>query len=596
MIDASPWKEYCMSGPERDYLDRYLSGLKEKTDPSSPDDTFFARFCIAQILKPKDLDIDQLSIGYTDGPLDGGVDAIYFFVAGRMVTDEWEPSEVADYEELAMGLHLIQATRSPSFSTEQIRKLEDFSKDLLDTRNDVDAKARQYNDDVRTAIRRFRTWWQALNMKLPSLSIHFHIASKADTVHPDVALRGEALKQTVKTFFPCDTQVHFLNAKTLLEMAKKSRRDPVELKFTKHLGSDQWGNAFVCLVQMCDYIKLITTPTGELRDYVLEPNVRGYLGHKGVNAEIRNTLSAGSSKKEEFWWLNNGVTITASKITPQISSLVLKDARVVNGLQTSREIYHYSLNKARAAKSDERHILVKVVEADKKSSRNITKTTNNQTRVEELYLRTTTDDIHDMIEAAMPDFGYYYERVKNQYYDDDKERSKIVTLDYLTRSLVAILMQHPEQARGSPKQFVQRHYNKIFNPRSKPEVFGHTVKLMKLVDQFVESRVEGKTHRANLKYYVGLDAICSVSKKSSIRPSTIVALKLEKLTPAVLEGSLMRVKRIYDDLLAKGIVPDLVAKGGDFIAELKKDLEGRFPPKHGKGQPPPMWSAMEQGQ
>jgi hypothetical protein len=157
-------------------------------------------------------------------------------------------------------------------------------------------------------------------------------------------------------------------------------------------------------------------------------------------------------------------------------------------------------------------------------------------------------------------------------------------------------MQHPEQARGSPKQFVQRHYSKIFNPRSKPEVFGHTVQLMKVVDQFVETRVDGKTHRANLKYYVGLDAICSVSRKSTIRPSTIVALKLEKLTPVILEGSLMRVTHIYHELLAKGIVPDLVAKGGEFIAELKKDLERRFPPKHVKGQPPPMWSVMEQGQ
>ena len=333
-----------MSGPEREYLDRYLSSLKDKTDPSLPDDIFFARFCIAQILKPKDLDIDQLSAGYTEGPLDGGVDAIYFFVAGRMVTDDWDCSEVADYEELAMGLHLIQATRSPHFTNEHIRKFEDFSKDLLDTRNDVDAKAQQYNEEARASIRRFRSWWQTLSMKLPSLSIHFHIASKADTVHPDVATRAEALKQMVRGFFTCEANVHFYNAKMLLEMAKKSRRDPVELKFTKSLGSDQWGNAFVCLVRMCDYIKLITTSTGELRDYILEPNVRGYLGHKGVNAEIRNTLSAGSSKKEEFWWLNNGVTITASKITPQISSLVLKDARVVNGLQTSREIYHYSQN------------------------------------------------------------------------------------------------------------------------------------------------------------------------------------------------------------------------------------------------------------
>ena len=249
--------------------------------------------------------------------------------------------------------------------------------------------------------------------------------------------------------------------------------------------------------------------------------------------------------------------------------------------------------KTRAAKSDERHILVKVVEADKKSSRNITKTTNNQTRVEELYLRTTTDDIHDMIEAALPAFGYYYERVKNQYYDDDKERSKIVTLDYLTRSLVAILMQHPEQARGSPKQFVQRHYTRIFSQSSKPEVFGHTVQLMKLVDQFVESRIEGKTHRANLKYYIALDAVCTVTKKSSIQRGTIVALKLEKVTSPILEGSMIRVKRIYDDLLTKGIVPDLVAKGGEFVAQLKNQLEERFPPKHKKPEAM-LWPEMEQ--
>jgi hypothetical protein len=307
-------------------------------------------------------------------------------------------------------------------------------------------------------------------MKLPSLSIHFHIASKGDGVHPDVATRAEGLKRTVKGLYHCDCDVHFYNAKMLLEMAKQSRREPVEMKFIKQLASDHWGNAFVCLVTIKDYITLITTKTGDLRDYVLEPNVRAYLGSKGVNSEIRNTLLAGS-KTDEFWWLNNGVTITSSQIKPGISSLVLKDARVVNGLQTSREIYHYFQQKPKAAMSDERHVLVKVIEADKKSARNITKTTNNQTKIDPIYLRTTTDDIHDAIEAALPTFGFYYERVKNQYYDDDNvPRSQIVTLDYLTRALVAIIMQKPEQARGSPGQFVQRHYKPLLSKLAGIEV------------------------------------------------------------------------------------------------------------------------------
>src|SRR5436305_280567 len=105
-----------MGSPEREYLDAYLENRKGATDPNLPDDVFFARFCISQILKPRDLDVDQLATGYTGGRHDGGVDAIYFFVQGKLVTDEMKPSEMADYEGLSMSLHLIQATRAPGFN------------------------------------------------------------------------------------------------------------------------------------------------------------------------------------------------------------------------------------------------------------------------------------------------------------------------------------------------------------------------------------------------------------------------------------------------------------------------------------------------
>jgi hypothetical protein len=268
---------------------------------------------------------------------------------------------------------------------------------------------------------------------------------------------------------------------------------------------------------MPNYINFISTPNGELREYVLEPNVRGYLGSKGVNTEIRKTLISGS-EKEEFWWLNNGITITASKITPGAKSLILENARVVNGLQTSREIYYYSQFKSNEARIDERHILVKVIEAEKQVARNITSTTNNQTKVDSMYLKTTTDEIHGMIESAFPKFGFYYERVKNQYYDNDKiDRSKIVTLDYLTRALIAILMQRPEQAKGSPTQFVKKNYSKVFSHSSKPEVFGNVVRIMKIVDEFIVSRIEARTDRANIRYHLAFDAVCSVLRKSSIQ-------------------------------------------------------------------------------
>ena len=53
MIDTSKWKEYRMSGPEREYLDAYLANLKKNTDPDLGDDVFFADFVLLKSLSPE---------------------------------------------------------------------------------------------------------------------------------------------------------------------------------------------------------------------------------------------------------------------------------------------------------------------------------------------------------------------------------------------------------------------------------------------------------------------------------------------------------------------------------------------------------------
>jgi len=568
-----------MSQVERDYLDSYLADRKSKTDPNSKDDVFFVRFCISQILKPKDLDVDEQAAGYTGGDHDGGIDAIYFLVAGKLINEDSDPDEFKDYEGSVMSLHIIQATRSPHFTEEQIRKFEDTCKDLLDLTKDVDAKPDKYNLDVRNAFRLFREWWKALKMKLPTLSIIFHVATKGDEVHKNVEDRAAGLKSAITSLYTCQCEVIYYNSKQLLEMAKKSRRDPVELKFVTQLASDHWGKAFVCLVKLTDYINLLTTASGERREYILEPNVRAYLGSKGVNADIHGTLNS-KSKTDEFWWLNNGVTITASKITPDIRSLVLTDARIVNGLQTSREIYNY-FQQHKAAKTDERHILVKVLEADTKAARRITHTTNNQTKIDPIYLRTTIDEIHDRIEMALPSFGLNYERVKNQYGDNDNiSKDSIITLGYLNRALIAIFLQEPQQARGGPKKYVERYYKKIYSEGSKPEFFGHTLQLMKKVDEFVEANVPIRNDQTNLKYYVALDVTCSVARKSHMQRAVIANMKMDRVTDELLHKSLSRVQKIYGDLIKElDEEPDVVAKGSELTQRLKEKLRKAYPPK-----------------
>ena len=79
--------------------------------------------------------------------------------------------------------------------------------------------------------------------------------------------------------------------------------------------------------------------TGKLLRNIFEANVRDYQGSTEVNQEIHATL--GAVTKDEFWWLNNGVTMIAANATHSSKELTIEDPPIDNGLQTSTELYNF---------------------------------------------------------------------------------------------------------------------------------------------------------------------------------------------------------------------------------------------------------------
>ncbi len=66
----------------------------------------------------------------------------------------------------------------------------------------------------------------------------------------------------------------------------------------------------IALIRLKDYLTFITNPeTSDLLDHLFDSNVRDYQGDVEVNREIRESLE--NPGKEEFWWLNNGITVVA---------------------------------------------------------------------------------------------------------------------------------------------------------------------------------------------------------------------------------------------------------------------------------------------
>jgi hypothetical protein len=478
-----------MTQPEKEFLDAYLQALKERTAKELPLDEFFEQFCADQILKERDLDLTEKASGRVRGRHDGGIDSLYLFVNGRLIQDGSQPSDFKRQQQPFLHLVIIQATQTDSFEEDRIRKFSTTTAHLLDSAHtDLNVYANRYNASLRKAVQRFKDWWNALIPQLPRLKVTFYYAAKAPGApHPNVKGLTDELEMQVKALYPCECNCDFVNAGDLLRLAKRSIRSPLSLKFDDSLKWTRTGVGHICLVPLQSFAEFITAEDGQKREYILAPNVRGYLGDKGINEGIRNTLNGAQTM--DFWWLNNGVTIVASKIHPSSGEMTLEEPRIVNGLQTSREIYEYSQNKN--VEGDPRHVVVKVIEtSDKDTFNTILKTTNSQTKIDKVYFH-GMEEIHEKIEMAFPAFGLFYERQKNQYFDDaSHERDKIITLPYLIQSLIAIVLRRPDQARGRPTSFGEREYSKMFRNSDKPELYANAALLMKSVEKFLESRDE----------------------------------------------------------------------------------------------------------
>jgi hypothetical protein len=338
MIKPSQRGALSMSQPEKDYLDAYLMSLKDRTAKELPWDEFFEQFCADQILKERDLDLTEKASGRVRGLHDGGVDSLYLFVNGRLIQDGSQPSDFKRQQQPFVHLVIIQATQTDSFEEDRIRKFGAMSGHLLDPKHtDLSAYEDRYNSSLRKAVQMFRDWWNALIPQLPRLKITFYYAAKASgTPHPNVKGLADELELQVKALYPCESSVEFINAGDLLHLAQRSVRGPLPLRFDDSLAWTKTGVGYICLVPLQAYVEFITAEDGQKREYILAPNVRGYLGDKGINEGIRNTLNG--KQTLEFWWLNNGVTIVASKIHPSSRELVLEEPRIVNGLQTSSRV------------------------------------------------------------------------------------------------------------------------------------------------------------------------------------------------------------------------------------------------------------------
>lgn len=531
---------------------------------------YFEFFSASQILKNQGLSDDEVDNGIVGKGLDGGCDSIYLFLNNLLITPD-VVEHISAPKDSILEMIIIQSKKTTSFGEDAVMKWKTISGNLLDLSKTTTDFTARYNADILEAFTTFRDTYTRLITSRVKLKFRFYYATLASELHPNVIQQAEELKDTIKGLFPnAVVEVTFVDSDTLFEMYNAVIENRVNLKFADIPISPNQKN-YVALVDLKSYFNFIVNDEGDVRKSFFDSNVRDYQGKNNVNSSISETLHRADDN--DFWWLNNGVTVLASEATlVNNRELQIVNPEIVNGLQTSMEIYNYFSENREALESEKRSILLRIIVPDNEESRDqIIFATNNQTNIPKATLR-VTDPIHLQIEMYFKSRGSFYDRRKNYYKNQGHKPAEIVGVSFLAQCLITIFLKKPDYARARPSTLLndEKTYNELYEKNNNLEVFYRVALLGKKIQKNVRSGSDySSAEKSDILYYVLYAVIADVLGKRNITPADIKNLDMDSVTDTLIEDIRNRVYEIYKQHGGNG----RVAKSAEFIQYIDNMLD-----------------------
>jgi hypothetical protein len=551
-------------------LDQIVEEQRKERFSSASKSEFFEIYVAEQVLKDNDLSDEELETGLIGNGADGGIDGIYTFANGDLVQEDFDYDSLK--KNVLIEMVLIQAKTSPTFDEDSMNRLIAVTSNMFDLSRPVSSFKQVYNNDLLSAIGLFRQLYTKIAGRFPRLQFRYIYATRGDseTVHPNVKRKVEDLHRTIISLFSsAKFDFVFLGPSNLLEIARRQPIAAHDILFIECLSSK---DGYIALVQLKELYKFLSdSETNQIRKNIFEANVRDYQGSTQVNDEIQKSLQ--ELGKEDFWWLNNGITIVARKAVQSSKVLTIEDPQIVNGQQTSTEIFNYC--QTANTEKEERSVMVRVIVVTDPSSRDrIIKATNSQTSIQPASLR-ATDKIHRDIEEYLSPFGLYYDRRKNSQKNLGRPAEKIISISLLAQAIMAIVLQRPDSARARPSSLLKNDddYKLLFSTDYPIEIYLLAANMIKHVQSYLRSiDILAPKDRTNLIFYIAMHVSAVLVGKSTPTIHDLLAIMLDSLTPDLLSSSLAIVKNIYDMLGAS----DQAAKGAQLLVDLKEHLNNHF--------------------
>ena len=531
---------------------------------------YFEYFAASQVLKSYNLSDDEVLDGIVGGGNDGGCDSIHILLNGNIITADQVDSLTTPKGSL-LELIITQAKFTTSFKEDAIMKWKTVSENLMDYNTNISSFKERYNQAILDKFQLFRDVVTKTLRNQIRINITYSYITIANELHPNVEQQANELKNLVLRLFPTSSvNVNFIDANLLFDLYQKDGDVTEELILVENAIA-LTGKDYVALVNIATYFDFVTNENKLIQSY-FDSNVRDYQGHNAVNSAIADTLS-NNNLQGDFWWFNNGVTILASNIqliTPR--KVVIQNPEIVNGQQTTREIYNYFVNNPLLKEAEKRNILVRLIQPDCEESRDqIIYATNNQTNIPKYSLR-VTDPIHYQIELYFKSRGLYYDRRKNFYKNQKKKSSDIIGVSFLAQCLISIVLRKPDFARARPSTLLDEDdtYNQLYGGNQGLNAYFNVARIGQLTRQYLRNNTSlTQVEKSDILFALIYAIARRLTNKQEISFGDLQDINISHVTAELLDETQDMVYAIYNQLGRNSTV----AKSCDFTSAIDNAIE-----------------------
>lgn len=215
-------------------------------------------------------------------------------------------------------------------------------------------------------------------------------------------------------------------------------------------------------------------------------------------------------------------------------------------MQTSYSIYNHHSGDI----NDSRSVLVKVIiNENKPTIDHIIASTNSQNPVSPALLR-ATDKTQRELEIFFGNNGYYYDRRKSFYKNQNKPASKIFSIQTAAQAIESIIFENPYSARSKPTTLIKDDttYNRIFNPENDFKAYLNCCLILKKTHDFWSEMTDPatKVKVSNFKLHLSRIAASFILSKANYSIGEINLMDLENYTEDLFNSSIQLLVTTID--------------------------------------------------